>query len=103
MLGNKIGTNITGTAAIANSDAIIIQNSAHDVIGGYTAVERNLISGNTQYGVFLAGAGATEDTIKGNYIGTNFNGTSALGNGADGIGIEKGGRPPQLYRWYYIR
>jgi FlgD Ig-like domain len=89
--GNFIGTNITGTAAIANSDGIIIQSSGHNLIGGKTAAARNLISGNTADGIFLAFAGATQDTIIGNYLGTDVTGTLDLGNGADGVAIGLGG------------
>ena len=89
--GNKIGTNITGTAAIPNQDGIKVQNSAHNAIGGRTAAERNLISGNAADGIFLTSAGSFQDTIVGNYLGTDVTGTLDLGNGADGLSIGGGG------------
>jgi titin len=48
------------------------------VIGGTAPGAGNLISGNTGAGVFLRFAQA--DQVEGNYIGTDFTGTKALGN-----------------------
>ncbi|MFN5274332.1 MAG: beta strand repeat-containing protein [Planctomycetota bacterium] len=45
----------------------------------------NLISGNSQNGILVEGAGSTGNVIAGNWIGTNTNGTAALANGANGI------------------
>ena len=92
--GNKIGTNITGTAAIPNQDGVFIKNSAHTVIGGTTAAERNLISGNRADAIFLRGS--FQNTIIGNYLGTDVTGTLDLGNGADGFSIGDGGHDNTL-------
>ena len=46
VIANYIGTNIAGTAALANGIAGISVNSPANTIGGTTAVEANLISGN---------------------------------------------------------
>jgi hypothetical protein len=89
--GNLIGTDRTGTRALGNGGnnnwpGVFIQNVAATVqIGGNTSAARNLISGNDRAGITLArntGAGAYANMkIQGNYIGTDWRGTAALGNG----------------------
>ncbi|MGI9542869.1 MAG: Ig-like domain-containing protein [Cyclobacteriaceae bacterium] len=86
VIGNYIGTDINGNAALANgTSGIGIINSAGNTIGGFAAGESNLISGNSGNGITIGGAGADNNTIQGNLIGTQSDGTSALGNGGDGI------------------
>lgn len=85
--GNKIGTNLAGTAAIANTvHGINIDNSAGAIIGGGLSGEGNLISGNTQTGIVLTNA-SSNALIKGNKIGTDLAGTAAIANGVHGISI----------------
>ena len=55
-------------------------------IGGATAGERNVISGNDEDGVILFDA-AANNKVAGNYIGTDKNGTAPLGNTGDGVHI----------------
>ncbi|HEX8204168.1 MAG TPA: VCBS repeat-containing protein, partial [Isosphaeraceae bacterium] len=53
IVGNVIGTNAAGTAALANlGDGVAIVNSPGNVIGGTAPADRNVISGNG--GVFQA-------------------------------------------------
>ena len=74
--GNIVGLNASGTAAIANASGIFV-NSTTNLIGGSSALARNVISGNTNYGVVLQG---DFNNVSGNYIGLNSAGTSAIGN-----------------------
>ena len=83
--GNLIGTNATGTTALGNALQGIYIITPNNIIGGTTAAARNIISGNQQSGVFLDGVGATNNTIQGNYIGTDVTGTQDLGNQQAGI------------------
>jgi len=87
--GNIIGLNSTGTALItgANQTHGIYLNSYRNLIGGVTPKERNIISGNTTYGVFVTGPNATANTIKGNYIGLPVNGTTFLANSTQDYGV----------------
>ena len=87
--GNFIGTNPAGTAALPNLQQGIFVNSPNNVIGGTTAAARNVISGNQAQGLFLV-SGANGNVVAGNYIGTNVDGTAALGNGA-GMVIQSSG------------
>ena len=87
--GNYIGTDVTGTRALGNSLAGIHIASHNNIIGGVTAAERNVISGNSigiQLGSFSA-AGLSGNVIEGNFIGLNAAGTGALGNTEHGIAI----------------
>lgn len=87
--GNRIGTNDVGTVSVANGVGILIAGSGSNGnrIGGPTASDRNVISGNTGYGVSISGALNGGNTIQGNYIGTTVSGTEVLGNG-DGVSIQ---------------
>lgn len=77
--GNYIGTNLAGSAAIANHyDGIGLTGVANTVIRG------NLVSGNSHNGINLAGTNATTiDEL--NYIGVGADLSTALGNGQAGI------------------
>ena len=82
--GNLIGSDITGRLSVSNNLAGIWIESSGNWIGGSTAAARNLISGNGQDGIYLTGAGASNNIIQANYIGTDIRGTNALPNGGGG-------------------
>ena len=88
--GNIIGLNAAGTAAIPNSWGVLFANGgANNVLGGMTAADRNVISGNSQHGVVVGPGGAvTGNRVMGNYIGTNPAGSAAIPNGADGVFVD---------------
>jgi titin len=77
---NFVGTDETGNAALPNVIGIVINNIGNNTVGGTTAATRNLISGNTSYGLELVNAGASFNTVEGNYIGVNAAGSAALSN-----------------------
>jgi len=84
VLGNFIGTDFTGTNALGNNeDGVLIENAHDNRIGDAGA--RNIISGNHDFGVSIKNGGAFDTEVLGNYIGTDVNGTAALGNGLDGV------------------
>ena len=88
--GNYIGTDASGTTAVANRMGLVVDWGAADVlIGGASPVERNIISGNEGYGIFIRGETVTGVAIRGNYIGTNASGTATVGN-AEGVHIDVG-------------
>ncbi len=84
---NYIGTNLAGSAAIANgANGIQLQNGAHDnLIGGTSVAVRNLISGNGQGGILIDASNT--NTITSNLIGLNASGNNPLPNQIDGIWI----------------
>jgi hypothetical protein len=92
--GNYIGTDVTGMLAIPNGQGIVIdQTSAsptNNVIGGTAAGAGNLISGNSVDGINL-GRSESNNTVQGNFIGTDVTGTKPLPNGGNGILIAGSG------------
>jgi hypothetical protein len=92
--GNFIGTNAAGTAAIPNGFSGVEFNGTlaedHDnLVGGTTAAARNLISGNSFDGVTINTFG-TNNSVQGNFIGTQADGASPLGNAMNGIQVISG-------------
>ncbi len=83
--GNHIGTDISGTLAIANAEEGIEVRSNTNLIGGANSGDGNLISGNTAYGISITQTTATDNVVQGNKIGTNLAGDAALPNGNSGI------------------
>ncbi|MGA9349155.1 MAG: right-handed parallel beta-helix repeat-containing protein, partial [Anaerolineae bacterium] len=106
VIGCYIGTDVSGEVALGNvyGGVSIEDGASGNRIGGSTPAERNLIAGTTTVvnvvtgnGVSIGHVGGPEidnndNTIKGNYIGTNRDGTAALPNAGYGIVIYKGTR-----------
>ena len=92
VVANFVGTNAAGTAIIGNvANGVLIDGVASgNTIGGDTAGERNILSGNGWSGVSIMGATATNNVVTGNYIGTDVTGTVALGNVLIGVDIRLG-------------
>jgi hypothetical protein len=88
--GCYIGTNAAGTAAAANDHGIYVDGVGNNTIGGTTAAERNVTSGNLRTGIYLINGGASGNLVIGNYSGVNAAGSTTLTNGWDGISIEAG-------------
>ncbi len=87
VIGNYIGTDVTGVYSIGNVSGVDInEGTRHNFIGGTTDEERNIISGNS-YGVRIENAGIEHNCIAGNYIGTDASGSSPLGNSWAGISL----------------
>ena len=85
--GNLIGTDASGTGALANGLCGIYfgDAGAGNTIGGLAAGVGNVISGNGQDGIELTGQGTTGTVITGNRIGTNASGTGAIPNSFGGL------------------
>ena len=79
---NYLGTDRSGTVAKPNGfNGIHLLHSPNDMIVD------NLISGNTQSGIFVADQFCTGAYIEGNLIGTDSNGLAELGNGLNGVAL----------------
>lgn len=90
IVGNFIGSDASGTTDLGNgSMGIAVWMFAHDnIIGGASMGERNVISGNDNSGISIAGTG---NKILGNYIGTDFTGTMSIQNEWNGVECGAGG------------
>ncbi len=84
VLGNFIGTDVTGTVALGNSHGVDIQRGSNNEIGGATAGAGNLISANGSRGIVVT-EGAECTLIQGNLVGTDITGGVALANIRDGL------------------
>src|SRR4051794_8064797 len=83
--GNRIGTNMAGTAAIPNAGSGIEIRGNNITVGGTSGNARNVISGNTGHGI--GSDGGQGNTIQGNLIGTSVDGAAALPNAQGGIDL----------------
>ena len=85
--GNLIGTDVTATLALGNIDAALSFNQGilrNARIGGTDALARNIIAATSFFAITLSGQGSAPSSgtrIEGNYFGTDWTGTRALGNG----------------------
>jgi CSLREA domain-containing protein len=99
--GNFLGTDPTGTAAHPNGNVGIFVASPNNTIGGTSPADRNIISGNAPFdGVFVSPANGVGDAsgnvIQGNFIGTQADGVSPLGNGRNGVTFTHGAHDNSL-------
>jgi hypothetical protein len=86
--GNIIGLNAAGTGGMANGrDGIEISNGSSNTIGSTADDGRNVMSGNVRYGISMH-SGSSGNTVLGNYVGVASDGSSALGNGSNGVVVQ---------------
>jgi len=76
LMGNYIGTDVSGTAPLPNLGTGVAVGGGNNVIGGFVPGARNIISGNAGQGIYLSGGAI----IAGNYIGLDVTGSTAIGN-----------------------
>lgn len=76
---------VTGNTIRDNAFSGMQLSGTDNRIGGTTAAERNIITGNGQGGISIVGANAVSNFIQGNYIGVAADGVTADGNGNSGI------------------
>ncbi len=88
IINSYIGTDEAGTQKKANKEHGIEITGPDNRIGGLGEHERNVISGNDKHGIRILSGG--NNKIRGNYIGTQANGTQGLANELTGIFIESG-------------
>jgi CSLREA domain-containing protein len=94
--GNLIGLAPDGVRRLHNlSHGVDINNhSSNNIVGGSTAAERNVVSGNDAEGIEVSHGQATAgNQVLGNYIGTDASGAIATAdtrNGWHGVHVEDG-------------
>jgi parallel beta-helix repeat protein len=98
--GNRIGLNLAGTAALANTGTGVAISAPNVRVGGPTAGQRNYIAGNGASGISISAntnsagqivVNGTGAQIEGNYIGVNAAGTAMISNGFFGVGASAAG------------
>ena len=84
VVGNTIGLDAAGSTALPNQgNGVTVEGS--DSVNN--ELRNNVISGNTHQGIRIAGASTRGTKIRGNYIGVDAGGATALGNGEYGVSI----------------
>ena len=78
--GNLIGTGQNGATDLGNGETGVRVIGPGNFIGGTVAGARNVISGNDSGGVAILGTSASGNTVQGNLIGTQVDGTTPLPN-----------------------
>ncbi len=86
VIGNFVGTDITGLAALPNTTYGLDVAGEDSTIG--VAGAGNLVSGNGQSGLWVRGDGTS---VRGNLIGTDATGAAGLGNGQYGLWVQGDG------------
>ena len=87
VMGNYIGTDKNGTSPLGNDFfGVVVASSAGNSVGGAVVGAGNVISGNGD-GVHIEGAASTDNTVQGNFIGTDATGTMPLRNSDTGVAI----------------
>jgi titin len=94
VIGNYIGTDVTGTQPIINNAGVYIDTAKNNRVGGTTAAERNVIGGSNTGGVIIDGSfagtdgsSATGNVVQGNYIGTDPSGTIPVQSNQAVVGV----------------
>jgi hypothetical protein len=89
--GCFIGTDPTGETAAPNGSGVKIDNSSN-LVGGPLVGDRNIISGNANYGILIPPQNLnplsilpTNNVVENNFIGIDAAGTKGLGNGLLGV------------------
>jgi hypothetical protein len=92
--GNWVGYDVDGLTSGNTGNGVYItcpvfRRSTGNTIGGTTPGARNVISGNGT-GIFIFPSTADNNTVVGNYVGTDASGTLARGNTFAGVQIQAG-------------
>lgn len=87
IVGNIIGLDKDGINPIGNIvHGVFLGTTSDCIVGGSSSSLRNVISANGSIGINIVSSPNT--VVKGNYIGTTIDGSSAHGNGVHGIQIQ---------------
>ncbi len=89
VLGNTIGTDVTGMVDLGNGSygVNVLSSGSGNIIGSAGTDAGNLISGNNGGGLKFAGDG---NTVHGNLIGTDSGGIDGIGGSTYGLYIDSG-------------
>jgi Calx-beta domain/Putative Ig domain len=85
--GNRLGTSADGSVRLGNFYGVMVFSASANIIGTDSdgtndVAEGNLLSGNTGAGIGIFDSNSTQNTVAGNYTGTDRTGSTALTNGS---------------------
>lgn len=95
VVGNFIGTDASGVQRRQNGAGIRIAQAVKNVVGGTTAAERNVISGNDT-NLVVVGVNGEANRIVGNWIGVNALDTGIVSGNGTGISVSTTISPTQI-------
>ncbi len=78
---------VFGVTNTNDSGVRLLGASSNRIGGPAPAFVGNLISGNLETGILIAGIGAADNIVVGNLIGTDVTGSQKLANGFDGVSL----------------
>jgi hypothetical protein len=87
---NLVGTDSTGTVALGNQGAGVVVDGIGAFIGDTLEGSGNVISGNGGPGIAIVGVDGPFANVLNNRIGTDVDGTFALGNQGPGVLVASG-------------
>src|SRR5215218_632032 len=95
VVGNFVGTNAAGDyAAIdytaAGDGILMIHGPQHNTVGGTSAADRNVVSGNSRRGVVITGETTDFNRVINNIVGLGPGGDKRLGNIKHGVDLNSG-------------
>lgn len=90
VVGNYIGLALDGSVAANTGVGLLINGPTGDTIGGTGPHDRNVISGNGAGGIQVGGGAGMNETILGNFIGTDPTGQAAAANQGNGVTLFSG-------------
>jgi Calx-beta domain/Concanavalin A-like lectin/glucanases superfamily/Viral BACON domain/FG-GAP-like repeat len=84
---NQTGTGLEGGSSISIGSFFLGMSTPNNTIGGSTAAARNVIAG-----IIIVDTASSGQTVQGNYVGTDVNGTARLGGGVS-LNVTTSGLP----------
>lgn len=88
--GNLIGLTPDGRRSAGAQEFGVVISAPRNRIGGDTPEERNVVAGNSHYGISLATPDAWGNEIVGNYVNVTASGDALLTSQVDGIVLDGG-------------
>jgi len=77
--GNYIGLGANGVTAVPNYFGMMCSGGAtNNTFGGTVTGARNIISGNSSYGMMVKDSGTSGNVVEGNYVGLDASGVTAV-------------------------
>ena len=89
ILNGSGGHTVAANVLVNNLDGIAINGGSNDLVGGYSASERNVVSSNGDFGIVI-NSPAANGTIAGNFLGTTLDGLAAWPNRLTGLAVSGG-------------
>ncbi len=84
VVGNLIGVDAMGLGALPNQGPGILLAASGITVGGSSAADRNVLSGNATSGIEISGSTVSSVAVIGNHIGVGIDGVTPVGNGPTG-------------------